>query len=33
MIFEDYCEFKILICFWLNFRDILRVRVFLGQAR
>ena len=32
-IFGDYCEFKILICLCLNFRDILRVRVFLGQAR
>ena len=32
-IFGDYCEFKILICLCLNFRGILRVRVFLGQAR
>ena len=32
-IFEYYCEFKILICLWLYFRDILRVRVFLGQTR
>ena len=33
LIFGDYCEFKIFICLCLNFRDILRVRVFLGQAR